>query len=89
MLTRALARPYTRYAAGQLDRLRTHRRWLALPADHPDRARHPAWTRPRDPARAALEAYCPLNTGARFCMLAVIASVKSLLISMAAFQVAM
>ncbi|CAM8669077.1 hypothetical protein MCEMSEM18_01804 [Comamonadaceae bacterium] len=30
-----------------------------------------------------------LNTGARFCMFAVIASVRSLLISMAAFQVAM
>ncbi len=64
MLTRALARPYTRYAAGQLDRLRTHRRWLALPADHPDRARHPAWTRPRDPARAALEAKVGYDTKA-------------------------
>ncbi|CAM8645571.1 hypothetical protein MCEMIEM13_00744 [Comamonadaceae bacterium] len=30
-----------------------------------------------------------MNTGARFCMFAVIASVRSLLISMAAFQVAM
>ena len=64
MLTRALARPYTKYAAGQLDRLRTHRRWLALPVDHPDRARHPAWTRPRDPARAALEARVGYDTKA-------------------------
>lgn len=61
-LTRALGRPYARYAASQLERLRTHRRWLAVPVDHPDRARHPAWTRPRDPERALLEARVGYDT---------------------------
>lgn len=61
-LTRAVGRPYLSYATGQRDRLRKHRAWLTLPVDHPDRARHPAWTRPRDPERAALEARAGYDT---------------------------
>ncbi len=50
--------------------------------------------RPKPAAGSAnkLREKCPLqslNTGARFCMFAVIASVRSWLINMAAFQVAM